>query len=361
MCGLLGRLRDDDNGATAIISALLLTMVLAFVGLGLHTASGVRQQRDLQQAADNAATGAMLALRRDSAADVTLAARALLHANGAVGPETGVTILPGEEVHVALSAPARSPFAGLWGSDARPVAARASATLVPVGNACVLALDPPPTMPLRIDRQSDLQLGDCVVLPADAHMSAIRTADANPWQDQAWPLTGGCHFSHLLVDTDMVLTPAQGPVVLCDLRVIPGGRLMLAPGVYYLRSGVLTVEDGGEMAGDGVTIILGPGTSMEIAPGARVALSAARGGFSAGLVVAGTPHTFGRSYLTGGAGLHLEGSVYLPAQELVFTGSGDCLHLIAARIHIAGPTRTGNACAHTAVRPIIDRVARLTQ
>jgi len=358
---LLVRLYADEGGATAIISALLLAVVLAFVGLGLHAASGVRQQRDLQQAADNAAIGAMLALRRDAGVDVDMAARALLHVNGVTNPPPGASTHLDDTVHIALSAPSRSPLAGLWGSEARPVAARASATLVPMNHACLLALAPPATATVRIDRPSDLQLDDCVALPASTDAPTIRMADANPWKDQGWPLIGGCHFSDLQVQTDVILTPAGGPVVLCNLRVVPTGRLVLAAGTYVLRSGSLTVEEGGELAGDGVTIFLAGGTTMDIAPGARVALSAPRSGFGAGLVIAGSPYTFGRSYLTGGASQHLEGAIYLPAQELVFAGGGDCLHLIAARIHIVGPTRPGNACAETAVRPIIDRVARLTQ
>jgi len=60
---ILSRLADDTSGATAIVAALVSTMLIGFVGLGSETGLWYYTHRSMQAAADSGAVGAAVALQ----------------------------------------------------------------------------------------------------------------------------------------------------------------------------------------------------------------------------------------------------------------------------------------------------------
>lgn len=199
---LTARVAADEEGATAIVTALMLSAVLAFVALGLEVTSSVQEQHRLQDAADNAASGAMVALR---AGEDPVAAAAMLLARN------GVTAAP--DLSVEISSP---PAAGQWAGDPRaihirlrsdrwlklmslvgaegadaPVAAESTARVSADRQACVLALSAGPSPTITANNPSNLRLVDCEAFSVNSGFTPTRLAAADPWYRLALPPSRG--------------------------------------------------------------------------------------------------------------------------------------------------------------------------
>src|SRR5258707_3455918 len=61
--GVLSRLADDTSGATAIVAALVSTVLIGFFGLGTETGLWYYKHRSMQAAADSGAVGAAVSLQ----------------------------------------------------------------------------------------------------------------------------------------------------------------------------------------------------------------------------------------------------------------------------------------------------------
>lgn len=366
------RLHNNEDGTTAVFTGLSLAVVTGFLVLGLQATVGVQSRARLQDAADNAAIGAMLALRAAPRSSPTLVAQGLLAENDVWGIEhlwTDIAFPPTQgpyagvpdTIDITLSVPAPAGMGFIFGDKAGRISARATAMLREQGSACVLALGTEEDS-LRMDRPADLRLDGCTTLSMEDGLNPTSLADADPWRDMPLPGMERCDALGLSVTADKNISPASGGVYgFCgDLHVGSGGRLSLGAGVYAIL-GNLTVEAGGSIEGDGVTLILLRNSSARLDPGAHVFLRAPLEGNTAGLVLAAGPLVEGASQLLGGKDQHLEGAVYLPGQQVHLAGSAptQCLHVIGRTIHIAGLSRLANACGATAVRPIVAKFAQL--
>lgn len=364
-------LATDDGGAAAIFIGLALSAIMGLMALGLHAATAVQTHRKLQEAADNAAIGAALALRSAPGDDPARVARAILAGNGTVAhaetrigiyhpPASGQQMGDWDAIQVTIQRPSPLRFGHFFGAADRRLGVSATATLIDKAHGCILALDNRADA-IRVDHPADLQVDGCLPLSMADGLNPTMLHDADPWHAVELPGLSRC---------DALLSSISGPRTIsaknpsygfcAGLRVRSGGRLTLGPGVYVV-AGNLTVESGGSIEGNGVTLILMPGGTANVKAGAQIALRAPLAGPTAGLVLAANLLAGGTTSLTGGNGQMLEGAVYLPGQKVELAGSGttNCLHVVGRIIHVKGPTEVANGCAATAVRPIIAKAAQL--
>jgi hypothetical protein len=98
-----------------------------------------------------------------------------------------------------------------------------------------------------------------------------------------------------------------------------GGDLTLNPGKYVIDGGNLSVR--GDVSGDGVTIILQNGATLDLGGSASVTLKAPMTGDTKGFVLIENDGSPGTSQLGGTSFLEVDGSIYLRDQTLVMRGN----------------------------------------
>ena len=137
------------------------------------------------------------------------------------------------------------------------------------------------------------------------------------------------------------------PGTYCGLD-IAAGHVDMAPGVYIIKDGPLTVRRRATLTGKGVTIIMsGNDAAFGVLDEARLTLTAPTEGATAGFALAEDVSRYSsaedpaRSRLTGSGRIDAIGTIYLPTQIFAITGSGagdqtsPLLQIVADRIHMA--------------------------
>jgi uncharacterized membrane protein len=114
------RRRQARKGIALLLSALLLGILIAFVGLAVDLGVWVSQRSELQTAADLAALAGAQDLSRD-------AAQASAELNGIALEETRVTV-DGDRVEVEIRHEAPSYFSRIIGQREMTLTVRATAT-----------------------------------------------------------------------------------------------------------------------------------------------------------------------------------------------------------------------------------------
>ena len=201
---------------------------------------------------------------------------------------------------------------------------------------------------------------------------ASSVSDAKPVDDPFAaldvPAYGACDFDP---PGNTAYTPANGATltegVYCGgLEFSAGTTVDLADGIYIIDEGHFTVNGGANVTGDNVTIILtasdgsGYGT-IKINGGANVDLGAALGEDTTGTIQgdytgvlfyqdrAAGPSSSLAATLSGGSTMELMGAVYLPENDISFSGgnntTGDgCLMLVSQTVSFNGDANIENKC-----------------
>jgi Tfp pilus assembly protein PilX len=396
----LRRFGDDRRGVAAPITALGLTVVLGFVGLGVDIGHGYLQRRTAQHAADSAAFSGAAALMQ-GAADPAAEARAVAARYGFdpakvtvnLPPQTGPNTGSAGAVEVLVERPGRRFFSALLGVGASTIRARAVGLTGEPGDGCVVALNASASASAYETGSADVKLTGCslyanstspsaLMLKGGAKLDAksvelvggydqvgntsITTAEGihtkqapvrDPYDElDVPPYTPGCGVTGVL-SGGYGPKPDGTPLVLCDPK-ITNAAVTLAPGVYIVRGGLALT--GGSLSGSGVTLVLTEGAAgygeVEIRGNAQVDLAAPTTGEFAGVAIyqdrkapAG-----GENVINGGADFKIEGALYFPSQKLKFlgnaTGASTCLQIVASEVEFFGNARLGLDCSGKGVR-----------
>jgi hypothetical protein len=328
------RLAADRRGATAITTALLLTVALGFVGFGIDFGMGYTSRRTAQAAADSAAfTGAVaqFAGASDAAAQAQAVAGTYGIQNGSgrvkvtvnTPPATGSHMADPHAVEVVISRPGTQFFGGLVGQARGVIQARAVATVEPGrdGDGCVVTFDPTDMQTLLVNGNPNINLDGCSIYDnsasaqafamngsatinaksanvvggffknGNAKLNAPLTTGARPLDDPYGPKGtdthvpdySGCNQTNAVVNgnTTKTYAPAnQQRYVFCNGLTINGGATVtFQPGTYVIDGGSLIINGNTTVRGSGVTFVLTNHTGSNIATvtingGADVQLSA---------------------------------------------------------------------------------------
>jgi Flp pilus assembly protein TadG len=417
--GVLSRLADDTSGATAIVAALVSTVLIGFVGLGTETGLWYYKHRSMQAAADSGAVGAAVALQAGNAgyaAEAKATAAKYGFTDAVAGttvtvnkpPATGNFKANAAAVEVIVQQPQTALFSSLFLASGPTISARAVALQGAAGNDCVLALDTGASASTFGNGTTDVNLVACGLAVNSNSSSALNlvggatmTADsasivggyldtgqatittthgittgaaavANPYANLTIPPYSGCAGAVPKAHQTLSLT---GGAVYCNgagIKLDAGMTLNLNDGVYVIDQGSLTVNGGATLNVNNATIILTSSTGSNYATatingGANVTVTAPTTGPTAGLAFwqdANAPKGVVDKF-AGGATQNIEGAVYLPNQILSFAGGtqtgGGCIQLVADEIRFVGNSNLEINCTGKGTRAIGSSTAKLVE
>ncbi len=404
----LRRLRREDGGATAIMTALALTVLVGCVGLGTEVGMWYAERRAMQSASDAAAMGAAFDIYKNGKESdgIEAAGKADSARNGftdgaddvlvAVNhpPEDGKFANKETAVEAVVSKTRPSLFGSLFMGDSVEIKVRSVATVKMIGVYCILALAEHEEAALLFTGTSDVQLKNCGINvnsdDADGAMTAkgasvvgatyadivgglsesnnttlnlgdVTTgADAvdDPYASLNVPSGSGCDHTNYQLNNNKTATIAPGRY--CGgIKVNAGAHLTMNPGNYVLVGGVFDVAGTAYVTGIGVTIILtGSGTDytqVTINGGAHVTITASTEGDYKGVaffqdrhapvVSTGSPNKF-----NGGSTMNIVGAIYIPKQLTTFSGgnstTGTCTRIVAYMISFSGTSGLNTDCGY---------------
>ena len=408
-CGLLRRIARDERGATAITTALVLLVLVGFVGLGTEVGMWYAERRAMQNASDAAALGAGFDIYKNGkkSTGIVAAGRADSARNGFTNGESNVTVTvnyPPKQgkyankntaVETVVSKTRASLFASFFMDGPVDINVRSVATIKVIGVYCILALSPHDEAALLFEGTADVQLKNCGINVnsddsdgamtakgasvvgatyaeivgglnqtnnADLDLGEITTgADAvdDPYANLDVPGGSGCDHNNFVVGPSKTMTLSPGRY--CNGLKIQG-TAHLQSGEYVIVGGTFDVTSTAHVTSDtvdGVTIFLtGSGSDyakVTINGGAHINIVATTEGEYKGLaffqdrdapvINSGSPNK-----LNGGSDMNITGAIYFPNQRLSFAGgnnsSGTCTRIVAYMIDFTGTSGLNTDCGY---------------
>lgn len=385
----------DKSGVSAVLIALILPVLIGFVGLGIDTGMWYSRKREMQTMADSAAISAALTYMangdRNAAVEI---GRSDAIRSGFDNPEgvTDVAIVDGN-ARVTLSEPQSSYFSSMFLSE--PVTIESLAVAGPVTSIdtndtyCMLGLDINLDKVVEFNGQSQGQIkcgvasnsvsanslymnGDAQLQIDPANLSVkgqitkmgnatlttrnppkLGEGGADPYTELTVP-SGVCDHNNFQINnrSNETLNPGR----YCNgIKLSNASNVRFNPGVYVIDEGTFQSSLSTSASGTGVTFIFtGSGSNyanMHFSGSSQMEFSAPDSGDYKGVLfyqdrespsfVGGSQNLY-KNQIAGSTQLVLTGAMYFPAQELSFEGSaqlqsGDnCLQVIARKITFIG-------------------------
>lgn len=411
------QLARDTSGATAVVTGLVFTGLVGFVGLGTETGLWYYTHRTMQSAADSGALSAAAALQAGSANGYVGEAKAAAASYGFTDGVAGVTVTVHQPpasgnytgnanaVEVIVQQAQTALFSAAFLSSGPTISARAVALQGAPGTGCVLALDAGASAATFGNGTTNVDLVKCGLyvnsnsssaltlvgnarieadsvsivgnLPAADRSSITSTQGittgaapaADPYQNVQVPQFTGCDHSNFSAPKTGTLSPG----VYCNgLSVTGNANVQLSPGTYIIDRGSFSVAGGSTVTGDGVTLVLTNSTgaspaTVSIHGGATIDLSAPTSGAMAGIAffqdrngIQGTGNDF-----SGGTTQSITGAIYFPKETVSFAGGTNtnnaCLQLIADEIDFKGNANFAVNCAGKGTRSIGSSSSKLVE
>ena len=381
-----------------MVVAAVFPLLIAGAGLAVDGVEWIMQKRQIQAAADGAATAGVYGLIAAEDLDNTVN-RSITQA-GTVPNNASIQAVqgpPGREkdpfaVNVKIAVPAYMTFSGMFMKHPPIISAEATATVVKNGQYCAFALgvmDDEPGLVLRPDTEVQ---ADCGITTNAASKQALQaqgssTIDANKLRaygslgDFKAAMKSGVREHAMLqddplTDTDPPLVPNTGcPNVTinpdaqetaldpgCYANMSLNGPVRLQDGEYILNRGNFVVGPHGHVECDACTIFLTSDTAatepnsigkVKISSDATVKMSATREGPDAGILFyqdrhAATDLPGDENRLGGSSFSKLSGLIYFPSQTVYVDGNMrpdvQCTRFIARRLVFAGHVYIAENC-----------------
>lgn len=403
--GFLRKFVRDDSGATAVIAALVLPVLVMGMGLGAETGYQFMTQRKLQHAADLAAHAGAVQLRSGGTESAIVASAVNIATQGGFveedgsidvhwapvsGPNTGNMAA----VEVILTKEQRRFFSAVLIEGSVLIAARAVALIEhqdPV--ACVLGMSNVGDS-VKITGSTQLDLLSC-----DLHSNSSFSMKSGDLSARCVSAVGNLEYSAglhvdcaapremvapILDPYGNVLEPHLPPGATCErsrqgrpnrltpLTPGPGGvmyfcnglnlqgDIKLGPGVYYISGGDLTTAGGVSIVGSDVTIYFSGSARSRLTGNVDLNLSAPSAGEYAGILFFGDPESVGSVHqFTGTPDSRMQGAIYTPSADIVFSGNfagndsdDNCIQVIGWTVTFTGNSSLAVDCSGSGVNDI---------
>lgn len=404
----LGALCRDDRGVIMVMVALLLPVILGFVGLGYEVGLWYQTKRSLQNSADaGALAGAYEVLAGGTLAAIRLASKGEAERDGYFDTADGDVIFVTNpynsedyQVEVELSNQVELLFSSFFMDSAVTINARAVAE-VQVGDqeACVLALNGGIRSSLAasggitvtmsgcsLAANSDFDpsisasggatiTADCFYTPGGFDESGGGTLDTtvcdspqagitidDPYADMEEPTAASCDADHTNYRLSAGGVETIDPGTWCGgIDITGGSTLTMNPGLYILNEGHFSFSGGSSITAVGVSIVLmdSDGNNcgdIDFTGGSNVNMSAMTSGDFEGFLFyrhSSCRSTGGDQIFSGGSTATVVGVMYFPSKGIRFSGgsttSGSCLQVVADTVDFTGDGTLGNDCDGTGV------------
>jgi Putative Flp pilus-assembly TadE/G-like len=393
----LRQIFPDQRGNVAMVVAAVFPLLIAAAGLAVDGVEWIMQKRQIQAAADGAATAGVYGLIAAEDLDNAVS-RSVTQAgvpnNASIEAIHGP---PGREsdpfaVNVKIAVPAYMSFSGMFMKHPPLISAEATATVVKNGKYCAFALgvmEDEPGLVLRPD--TDVQ-ADCGVTTNAQSKNSLDAQGSSTIDAKALRAYGGLgNFKAALksgvrehamlqddplTDTDPPLVPNTGcpnvtinpdaqPTTLdpgCYANMSLNGPVHLQDGEYILNRGNFVVGPHGHVDCDACTIFLTSETAatepnsigkVKISSDGTVKMSATREGPNAGILFYQDRHAAAdlpgdENRLGGSSFSKLSGLIYFPSQTVYIDGNMrpdvQCTRFIARRLVFAGHVYIAEDC-----------------
>lgn len=408
LTSFLKRFRADKRGATILIFALSLPIMIGFLGLGSEVGYWYVNQRNMQTAADFGAYTAAVELRGLSSEAVAVTAGkeeannnggddATIDAFTVNIPPTSGSVLTGDAAEFIIVRTLPRLFSSLFISTPMSISVRAVAQFSEGGPACILALNPGEARALDVTGTADITLTTCDVQSNSIHAEGARVAGNAELETGCFSSSGGYSVTDGLTLTDCTDPQPGAPIAndpyaslptpdytpgdcLPDPGSSPGNNVTIPAGHYCglkiqgeatMEPGLYIIEGGGgftttasaDLTAIGVTIFMtedaspgGPATTVTMNGSAEVNMSAPT---SLNSTVLSEPYEGVLFYadrtsddesnkINGNSFSRFEGAFYFPTQAVEFTGNNaagpGCMFLVADTVSILGNASFGNDC-----------------
>ena len=397
-------LAGDKRGIIAVMFALMLPLMLGFIGLGVETALWYKSHRDLQSAADAAAIAATYEVKSASdaatrrAASLREAERHVFDESSSsdsfdinMPPTTGSYQGDANAVEIQLTKTVALMFSNWFLDSDVSLDTRAVATVTSSSEACVLALDTSSSSTLSSSGAATTTLTGCSLAVNSSHSSALTLTGGATFTADCASIVGGITGSDQLITTcanpQANALPVSDPYESVDEPTSTGcdhtnysannetlspgtyckginfsGSVTLNSGVYFIDAGTFKINSGATVtsASGGVTIFLtkqdsGPKyADVSINGGATVDMSAQTSGDYAGLLFYqddDTPLSPPSTHtINGGASIDLTGALYFPNGNVNYTGgaetgSGSCMQIVAQTVSFSSDAKMNINCS----------------
>ena len=403
------------------MTALMAPLLVGMVGVGVDVGVWTMEKRNLQTAADAAATAAAYEVGNNRNDSRNYAALKEAEANGyqntsnnSLEISTGSDDQGRTTVTVTMRAKSASYFSPLVFSEDTYLYVEATAALYMDGNYCLLALDgsidsaietngnkvevdmPGCGMMVNSDSSSALDIGGGTItaseisIVGDYENKGVINAEINtnmspmsdPFTDIDVPTFTPCSPNDMKNPTSYGSDTTLSPGVYCGGWKFTGDNIELEPGVYIIDGGGISASGGGTITGDNVTIILTNSSGddsnwgeISVTGSTEVSLSAPNNGSTYDGVLIYQDREAPVSTdnndchkMTGSSSIILDGIVYAPNRCFEMGGSHDssapnnmpCTRLVAKRIRLHGNPSMANNCQDSAARNIGYTAVKLT-
>ena len=402
----LRSLISDESGNVLTFAAIGLPLLFGCAALAVDTAQWVFAKRELQAAADAAATAGVYGLIQsddmESAVDKSVASNPDLPPNRSViATRSPDRDKPDEfAVRVQIASPVKMTFTSMFLRKAPVIDVEATATVVENGEFCAFAIGSDPETGVRIDPSANVAM-DCGVATNASSKDAIEAdgsasveadrvvafggiaADGiksswirqygvrqkDPLAGRDPPLVPNTGCPNVTVNSDAALTNG-GKVTLqpgCYGNLALDGPVFLADGEYILNRGNFVVGPTGDVTCRACTIFLTSEQAatdpwsvgkMQIDSHARVKLAAPTQGPNAGLLVyqdrrSAGAHDAAENILGGNSFSEFKGLLYFPSETLrvdgTFTPDVRCGRFIGRRLVFQGRVLISKGCSDSSV------------
>lgn len=381
----LYRFFKDKGGASAIVFAVTLPILVGFLGLGTEVGFWYMKDREIQTAADIAAYTAALELRSGSDDQMVESEASSEAARNGFDTSTAamtLTFLSSTLVEVVIVDTQPRLFSALFSDDENiEITATARAEFQSGGPACVLALSTIEFDALTFTGNTSVNLTDCNIMSnSGATRSILQTGHSDVTADCVYAV-GGIDFNDNMSTTECD-NPVEGAAELddpyIDLTVpvspancttipsfTPHSTVVLAAGRYcgdmalkgdvtfsggeYIFEGDFTANSQADITGTNTTIIMTGGGELQFNGGAEINLSAPTSGDYSGVLFYQDRASSGLSNtINGNSSSSFQGAMYFPTSEVRMLGSGSvaggCTQLIAYTIYFSGTSDFEHEC-----------------
>ncbi len=355
----LGALRSETRGNFAVTTALMMPVLVGFLGLALDTANWYTNHRQMDRIVETAAAAAASYLGSDTTAQITAIAANVAALNGlstSTGDTLTVTVASNPATLTVTGTRKLNQFFSALFLPAGPVTT-SSATASAAGNpVCILVLDPSSSQTLLINSGVTLNAPSCQIDVASTSSSAAMfnsslrnvagvcvaggstvnggstinhltnncTTAANPYAGNIpKPTVGGCTVN----GQNFSGTTNLSPGTYCGSFNFNGtGTLNLAAGLYIFNGTNWNINSGWTINGTGVTFYFVTGGSyIQFNSNVTANLSAPTSGTYANFLMF-EPAGLGISSFSidGTSSSHLlQGVIYLPSRNITFNSASN--------------------------------------
>jgi hypothetical protein len=370
--------RENRSGSLSIPFALSTIPLLVAAGSAVDYSRAASFKSQLQLIADATALRAVSTSDKSWLASANAALARLDEESGAVAYTAD-----GDEMTVVASAQMKTAIMSILGIHHIPVAATARAQIIDALPACVLGLNQSDPGAVSFSGGADFHADDCVVYSNSRDKSGLSVSNnsqpvaagfcsaggvaapaglkpnprsncrtvTDPFEKLPKPQVGNCNGSGNGTRVGPSQTAMLTPGTYCGGLNIQGAAT-LAPGVYVINDGELSINAQARLEGTGVTFYLtGSKSGFTFNGGAFVNVSAPTGGDYGGIFIFQDPQAVAsgnkqiQNTLNGGADTIINGAIYTRNQAIRINGSSGFgqnsryMPVVADTVTITGSTR----------------------